>query len=30
MPAFKGKLSEAQINDVIKYIRAELQNPPSK
>ncbi|MBV9240707.1 MAG: cytochrome c [Acidobacteria bacterium] len=25
MPAFKDKLSDAQINDIIKYIRAELQ-----
>jgi mono/diheme cytochrome c family protein len=25
MPAFKGKLSDAQINEVIRYIRAELQ-----
>ncbi|MFL6374349.1 MAG: c-type cytochrome [Pyrinomonadaceae bacterium] len=26
MPAFKGKLTDAQINDIIKYIRAGLQN----
>jgi cytochrome c6 len=25
MPAFKGKLTDAQINDIIKYIRTELQ-----
>jgi len=26
MPAFKDKLSEAQINDIVKYIRIELQH----
>jgi len=25
MPAFKDKLTDAQINDIIKYIRTELQ-----
>jgi len=25
MPAFKGKLTDAQIDDIIKYIRTELQ-----
>lgn len=25
MPAFKGKLNDAQISDIIKYIRTELQ-----
>jgi cytochrome c6 len=25
MPAFKGKLTDAQIKDIIKYIRTELQ-----
>jgi len=25
MPAFKGKLADAQIRDIIKYIRTELQ-----
>ncbi|HEV7700962.1 MAG TPA: c-type cytochrome, partial [Pyrinomonadaceae bacterium] len=26
MPAFRGKLSDAQINEVVKYIRVELQH----
>ena len=30
MPAFKGKLTNAQINEVIKYIRVGLQSAPTK
>lgn len=29
MPAFKDKLTEAQINEVIKYVRVELQKVPA-
>lgn len=29
MPAFKGKLSEGQMRDVLKYIRVELQKMPA-
>jgi mono/diheme cytochrome c family protein len=28
MPAFKDKLSEAEIREVVRYIRVELQNMP--
>jgi mono/diheme cytochrome c family protein len=29
MPAFKGKLSEAEMRDVVKFVRAELQKMPA-
>ena len=29
MPAFKGKLSEAEMRDVVKFIRVELQKMPA-
>jgi len=29
MPAFKGKLSEAEMRDVVKFIRVELQKVPA-
>ena len=29
MPAFKGKLSEAEMRDVLKYVRVELQKMPA-
>ncbi len=28
MPAFKGKLSEGEMRDVVKYVRVELQGMP--
>jgi mono/diheme cytochrome c family protein len=28
MPAFKGKLSEGEMRDVVKFIRVELQKIP--
>ncbi|HEX6124910.1 MAG TPA: cytochrome c [Pyrinomonadaceae bacterium] len=30
MPAFKGRLSEAEMRDVVKFIRVELQGMPAK
>jgi len=30
MPAFKGKLSEGEMRDVVKYIRTEIQKVPAK
>jgi cytochrome c6 len=30
MPAFKGRLSEAEMRDVVKYVRSELQGMPVK
>ena len=29
MPAFKDKLTEAQIREVVRYVRAEIQKMPS-
>jgi len=29
MPAFKGKLSEGEIRDVVKYVRTEIQKMPA-
>ena len=29
MPAFKGKLSEGEMRDVVKYIRVEIQKMPA-
>ena len=29
MPAFKGKLSEAEMRDVVKFVRVELQKMPT-
>lgn len=29
MPAFKGRLSEAQMRDVVKFVRVELQGMPA-
>ena len=29
MPAFKGKLSEAEMRDVVKYLRTEIQKKPT-
>ena len=29
MPAFKGKLSEGEMRDVVRYIRAEIQKMPA-
>ena len=29
MPAFKGKLSEGEMRDVVKFIRAEIQKMPA-
>ena len=30
MPSFKDKLSEGEIRDVVKYLRAEIQKVPAK
>jgi mono/diheme cytochrome c family protein len=30
MPSFKDKLSEGEIRDVVKYLRAEIQKMPGK
>lgn len=29
MPAFKGKLSEAEMRDVVKYVRTQIQKMPA-
>lgn len=29
MPAFKGKLSEGEMRDILKYVRAEIQKMPA-
>ena len=30
MPAFEGKLSEAEMRDVVKYVRTEIQKMPAQ
>ena len=30
MPAFKGKLSEAEMRDVVKFVRTEIQGMPAE
>ena len=30
MPAFKGKLSEGEMRDILKFVRVELQEMPAE